>query len=188
LHDDRDSLNEKRRSRSTPLEELMRRSRALRRSTAELLITPAFSIAIGWKKYDGDETEYLLIFLISSSSAGAPASHVTDSIYTNPADSRNVPYQGFAGTPRLGADRQAFFRQGESGLLDHSWLEYQQKIMLYRLYHSELGCLAVQPGLTCTHNYEVLECRSMRQSTSVRFTDIKANCNSHCLIVQPKTT
>jgi len=40
----------KRLSRSSPLEEAMRRLRALRKSTAELLITLAFSIAIGWKK------------------------------------------------------------------------------------------------------------------------------------------
>ena len=52
----------KRLARSSPLDELMRRPRALRKSTAELFRTPVFSTAIGWNRYDCDSTEYLLIF------------------------------------------------------------------------------------------------------------------------------
>jgi len=47
LHNDRDALKKKRLSRSTPLEELMRRPRVVRKSMAEQLITPEVSTAIG---------------------------------------------------------------------------------------------------------------------------------------------
>jgi len=64
----------KRLSCSLPLDELMRRQRALRKSTTELLRTPVFSTAIGWKRYDCNNTACLLIVLIAACSAGTPAS------------------------------------------------------------------------------------------------------------------
>jgi len=71
----------KRLSRSSPLNELMRRPRTLRKSTAELWRTPVFSTAIGCKRYDCGNTEYLLIVLIAARSAGAPTSRAVESTY-----------------------------------------------------------------------------------------------------------
>jgi len=91
----------KRLSHSSPLDELMRRPKKLRKSTAELLRTPVFLTAIGWKRYDCDNTEYLLTFLIAACSAGAPSLprrrvHIG---VRQSADSRYIPSQGFAGAP-----------------------------------------------------------------------------------------
>jgi len=74
LHRDRDSSKEKIGPTFTIFAAAARKSdsTALRKITAELLITPAFSVAIGWKKYDCDKTEYWPIFLIAAYSAGAP--------------------------------------------------------------------------------------------------------------------
>jgi len=88
----------KRLSLSSPLDELIRRPRALRKSTAELIRTPVFSTAIGWKRYDCDNTEYLLMSPSLPRCLPHCLSHCR--VHTGvrqKADSRCIPSQGFAG-------------------------------------------------------------------------------------------
>jgi len=51
LHGNINALERKRLSHHSLLDELMQWSRALRKSMAEILRTPVFSTAIGWKRY-----------------------------------------------------------------------------------------------------------------------------------------